>query len=89
MALKATIRDLRIAARDGDRAAMRTLLRRNGRAALASEIRRDRPIPPRVERAIAALTAGVGTRDTVSRWEFRNERGEIESLLQRDPILED
>jgi hypothetical protein len=31
------------------------------------------------------LTAGVGTHDKLDKWEFINERGEIESLLQDPP----
>jgi len=81
-----TIRDLRIAARDGDRVAMRTLLRSYGFGRLASEVRRDKPIPPRVKRMVACLCAGTGTHDEPGPWEARNERtGEIENDIQFDP----
>jgi hypothetical protein len=82
-----TIRDLRIAARDGDRVAIRTLLRRDGFAELASEVRRGKPIPPRVRKQVAALTAGTGTHDQPGEWEFINEQGEIENLLMPEPSL--
>lgn len=74
-----TIRDLRIAAMEGDPAAMRALLRRDGFVELAREVRRDRPIPPRVKRMVDALTAGTNTE-----WEFVNEDGQIENDLQDD-----
>jgi hypothetical protein len=93
-----TFRDLRIAAMAGDRAAMRALLRRHGFVELASEIRRDKPIPSRVAKMIAACTAGTGTHDQPGSWDFINDRGEIESLLldpppqgtvRRAPVFED
>jgi hypothetical protein len=71
-----TIRDLRIAARDGDRVAIRTLLRRDGFAELAGEVRRDKPLPPRVKRMVAALTAGTNTG-----WEYVGADGKIFNLL--------
>lgn len=82
-----TIRDLRIAAMAGDRAAMRALLRRHGFLGLASEIRRGKPVPNRVAKMIAACTAGTGTHDQPGSWEFINDRGEIESLLLDPPPL--
>lgn len=69
-----TLRDLQIAARDGDRAAIRALLRRQGWTALAAEVRRGKPIPSRVSKAIAVLCAGVGTHDELGPWEAFNER---------------
>jgi|RhiMetdeSRZDD1v2_1073273.scaffolds.fasta_scaffold226294_2 hypothetical protein len=84
-----TIRDLRIAARDGDRAAMRALLRRDGFGQLASEVRHHKPIPPRVRKLIAALTAGTGTHDELGPWETINElTGEIENDLHPDPPMQ-
>jgi hypothetical protein len=80
-----TMRDLRIAARDGDRAAIRALLRRYGWPELAGAVHRGKPVPPRVLRAVRALTAGTGTHDRIDEWEFVNARGEIESLLLPDP----
>jgi hypothetical protein len=79
------LRDLRIAARDGDHAAIRALLRRYGWSQLASEVRRGKPVTAPVAKAIRALTAGTGTHDKLDEWEYRNERGEIESLLIPDP----
>jgi hypothetical protein len=79
-----TMRDLRLAAMEGDVAACRALLRWHGKGRLAAEIRRDKPFPPRVKRMLACLTAGTGTRDCPGDWEFVNERGEIENLLQVD-----
>jgi hypothetical protein len=80
-----TIRDLRIAARDGDRAATRVLLRRYGFVELASEVRRGKPIPPRVCTQVAALTAGTGTPDTIHEWEHVEADGRISNDLQDDP----
>ena len=71
-----TIRDLRLAAMDGDPAACRALLRRNGRRDLAAEIRADKPFPPRVKKAVAALTAGTNTE-----WEYEDADGKIINLL--------
>jgi hypothetical protein len=34
---------------------------------------------------VRALTAGIGEGDQPGPWEFVNKRGEIESLLHRDP----
>jgi hypothetical protein len=78
---------LRIAARDGDHAAIRALLRKYGWPQLASEVRRGRPVPAPVAKAVRALTAGTGTHDKLDEWEYRNERGEIESLLLDPPPL--
>jgi hypothetical protein len=80
-----TLRDLRIAARDGDHAAMRALLRRYGWPQLADEVRRNKPVTAPIAKAIRALTAGTGTHDKLDKWEFINERGEIESLLLDPP----
>jgi len=76
-----TMRDLRIAARDGDRGAMRALLRASGKADMAEAMRRGQPIPPRVERMLRALTAGVGTHDEPGPWETVDEDGTIRSLI--------
>jgi hypothetical protein len=78
---KRTMRDLRIAARDGDRAAMRALLRASGKADMAEAIRGGQPIPPRVARMLRALTAGVGTHDRLSSWETVDADGTIRSLI--------
>jgi hypothetical protein len=80
-----TMRDLRIAARDGDHAAIRALLRRYGWPQLADEVRRGKPITVPIAKTIRALTAGVGTHDKLDEWEFINARGEIESLLLDPP----
>ena len=56
-----TYRDLCIAARDGDHAAIRALLRRHGWPQLADEVRRGKPIPPRVKRQIDAVVAPFDT----------------------------
>lgn len=82
-----TLRDLRIAARDGDHAAIRALLRRYGWSQLASEVRRGKPITAPISKMVRALTTGVGTHDKLDEWEFINERGEIESLLHDPPPL--
>jgi hypothetical protein len=76
-----TMRDLRIAARDGDRDAMRALLRVSGKADMAEAVRGGQPIPPRVKRMIRALTAGVGTHSTPGSWEVVDEDGTIRSLI--------
>ena len=78
-------RELRIAARDGNRAAIRALLRSHGWPQLADEVRRGKPIPPRVHRQVLALVAGTGTHDQLDEWEYLNEAGEIISLLNPDP----
>jgi hypothetical protein len=80
-----TLRDLRIAARDGDHAAIRVLLRKYHWAELANAVRRGKPIPAPVTKAIRALTAGTGTHDRMDEWERINARGEPESLLLPDP----
>jgi hypothetical protein len=79
-----TLRDLRLAAMDGDAAAARALLRRSGKDELAAEIHRGKPFPPRVRRMVAALTAGTGTRDQLNKWEYREADGTIVNLLQND-----
>lgn len=79
-----TVRDLRIAAREGNHAAARELLRRDGLDALAAEIKTGRPLPPRVQRAIRAATAGTGSKIELGPWEHVNERGEIENDLLDD-----
>jgi hypothetical protein len=56
-----TYRDLCVAARDGDRAAIRALLRRHGWPQLADEVRRGKPVSPRVKRQIDAVTCAYGT----------------------------
>ena len=76
-----TMRDLRIAARDGDRSAMRALLHRCGKADMAREVRGGQPIPPRVKRMLRALTAGIGTHDQPGSWETVDEDGTIRSLI--------
>jgi hypothetical protein len=80
-----TIRDLRIAARDGDRVAIRTLLRCYGFVKLASAVRRGKPIAPATKKMVAALVAGTGTHRELGAWEAVNKRGEIVNDLQFDP----
>jgi hypothetical protein len=75
------MRDLRIAARDGDRAAMRALLRRCGKADMARSVRDNQRIPSPVARMIRALTAGLGTKTRAGSWEVVREDGTIESLI--------
>jgi hypothetical protein len=72
-----TLRDLRIAARKGDLAAMRFVLRLNGRPELAAQVRRGKPVPRPVWKMVLAATAGTGTRDTLTEWEHREEDGTI------------
>jgi hypothetical protein len=79
-----TIRDMCIAARDGDPAAARALLRRYDKGELVAEIRRGKPFPPRVRKMIGALTAGTGTRDQLGYWERVREDGTIVNLLRDD-----
>jgi hypothetical protein len=81
---KRTMRDLRIAARDGDRAAMRALLRASGKTNMAEAVRGGQPIPPRVKRMLRALTAGIGTHDEPGPWETVDEDGTIRSLIHGD-----
>ena len=78
---KRTMRDLRIAARDGDRAAMRALLKASGKDDMVREVRGNHPIPPRVVRMLRALTAGIGTHDQPGSWETVDEDGTIRSLI--------
>ncbi len=56
-----TYRDLCVAARDGDHAAIRALMRWHGWPQLADEVRRGKPIPPRVKRQVGALVSHIGT----------------------------
>ena len=72
-----TIRDLRIAALAGDHAAIRALLRRKGRTAMALKVHRNKPIPPHVWIQVRALTAGTGTATELTRWEERQPDGTI------------
>jgi len=76
-----TMRDLRIAARDGDRAAMRALLRASGKADMAREVRGNHPIPSPVMKMVRALTAGIGTHDQPGSWETVDADGTIRSLI--------
>ena len=80
-------RDLQVAARDGDHGAAHQLLRQHGGAALAKEVHRGRPFSPRVRKMVNVLTAGVGTQDQLSKWEHRDENGEIRNALQPEPPL--
>ena len=73
---KRDLRAMRLAAMDGDPAAARALLRRNGNGDLAAEIRAGKPFPPRVKRMLAALTAGTNTE-----WEYVGADGKIFNLL--------
>jgi len=80
-----TIRDLRIAARDGDHAAIRALLRRDGFLQLAKDVRRGKPIPPKIRRQVAALCLGVGTHDQLGEWESLEPDGTISNDLDPQP----
>lgn len=83
--LKRDLRPMRQAARAGDHSAARALLKLYGFDELAAEIKRNFPFSTRVWRQIRAMTAGVGKGDQLDEWEYRNERGEIVSLLLPDP----
>jgi hypothetical protein len=87
MAKKAgrTLRDLRIAARDGDVAAVRALLQAYGKTELAEEVRRGKPLSPRCQRMVRCLVAGTGTHDTLGPWEFMDENGAIVNDAQNGP----
>jgi hypothetical protein len=56
-----TYRDLCVAARDGDHAAVRALLRQHGWPQLADEVRRGKPIPPRVKRQVDVVVCVLDT----------------------------
>jgi hypothetical protein len=77
---KSNMHDLRVAAMNGDHSAARTLLRLNGHKSLAVEIKRGRPLSPRVRRMLDALTAGTNTE-----WEFVLPDGTISNDLHRPP----
>jgi hypothetical protein len=79
-----TFRDLCIAARDGDHAAARALLRRAGKGELCAEIHRGKPFSRRVKTMVLAVSAGTGTRDQLGYWERREADGTIVNLLQND-----
>ena len=55
------LRSMCLAARDGDHSAAKALLRLYGFDALAGEVKRGSPFPPRVKRQLDALTCHVGT----------------------------
>jgi hypothetical protein len=80
-----TLRDLRIAARDGDHAAIRALLRRDGFGELAKDVHRGKPITPKIRRRVAALCLGVGTHDQLGEWEVREPDGRISNDLDPRP----
>jgi hypothetical protein len=79
---KASLHDLRRAARDGDRRAIAALLTANGYHDLVAELvkRGDQPLTPRLRRRVLALTAG-----TDSEWEWRDEHGVLHNDLQDEP----
>ena len=79
-----TLRDLRLAAVEGNRTAIRALLRRDNKEELAKEVRDDKPLSPRVKRMVRALTAGPGTRDKLGEWEHLEADGTITNDLQND-----
>src|SRR6266566_2844613 len=85
LAAAGTLRDLCIAARDGDTAAIRALLRRYGRTELADEVRRGQPLSPRCQKMVRCLVAGTGTRDQLGPWEFMDENGMIHNDVQNGP----
>jgi hypothetical protein len=79
------LRKMRQAAMAGDHSAARALLKLYGFLQLAAEVKPGFPFSPRVAKMVAALTAGTGEGDEPGPWEHRNERGEIESIINRDP----
>jgi hypothetical protein len=79
------LRKLRQAAMAGDQPAARALLRLYGFYALAAQVKLGSPFSPRVAKMVGALTAGTGEGDQPGPWEYVNERGEIESIINRDP----
>jgi hypothetical protein len=83
--VKHSLRPMRQAARAGDHSAARALLKLYGFDELAAEIKRNLPFSNRVRRQLLALTAGTGEGDQLTDWEYRDESGEIESLLLHDP----
>jgi hypothetical protein len=85
MRKKRDLRSMRQAARAGDPRAARALLKLYGHDQLAAAIKPGLPFPPKVRRMIGAMTAGIGEGAEPGPWEHRNERGEIESLIYRDP----
>jgi hypothetical protein len=68
-----------------DNAAILALLRRDGFVQLASEIRRGKPISPKVRRQVAALCLGVGTHDQLGEWEVLEADGSISNNLDPQP----
>ena len=79
------LRKMRQAAMAGDHSAARALLTLYGFYALAAQVKHGFPFSPRVAKMVGALTAGTGEGDEPGPWEHRNERGEIESIINRDP----
>jgi hypothetical protein len=79
------LRKMRQAAMAGDHSAARALLKLYGFLQLAAEVKPGFPFSPRVAKMVAALRAGTGEGDEPGPWEHRNERGEIESIINRDP----
>src|SRR5215472_1467830 len=84
------LRDLRIAARDGDYSAARALLRLHGHGNVAAEIKRNKPWSPRVARMVRVVTAGVGTADEPGPWEWRDPAtGRVINNIFPDYLFED
>jgi hypothetical protein len=82
---KRDLRSMRQAAMAGDYSAARALLKLYGFYELAAQVKRGVPFSRRVRRMVDAMTAGTGEGDEPGPWEHRNERGEIESIINRDP----
>lgn len=82
---KRNLRSMRQAAMRGDHGAARALLKLYGHDKLAAQVKRGVPFSPRVAKMVGALTAGTGEGDKPGPWEFVNEHGEIESLINRGP----
>jgi hypothetical protein len=74
------LRQCMIEAIAGDHEAARQVLRVFGYADLARQVVRGKPFSNRIERAVAVLTAGVGTE-----WETRNPDGTYECDLMEPP----
>jgi hypothetical protein len=81
----AALRELRQAAMAHNRQACVALLRLYRHKDLAEQIRPDKPLSPRVERMIAALTAGTGTGKEPAFWEYKRPDGVIVNDAQNDP----
>lgn len=74
------LRSLRLAAKAGDHKAARALLKLYKWGRVALEISKGRPFTRRVQTAVNALTAGIGTS-----WEWQDEQGNWHNDLEWPP----